>query len=139
MTKLNGQSEDILQDNIAVLRELFPEVCCEGKVDFDKLKQVLGEYTDDSADRYNFTWNGKGQALRTGFDGEGFFGASQPRQIQQGRHFGTSHGIGRQIHRKAHGQADGAAVVPIEALAAAKAGVARSQFHLLCPITLAQN
>ena len=64
MTNLNGQSLDLLQENIAALRELFPEVCCEGKVDFDKLKQVLGEYTDDSAERYNFTWNGKGQALR---------------------------------------------------------------------------
>ncbi|WP_326974687.1 site-specific DNA-methyltransferase [Caproicibacter sp. BJN0012] len=64
MTKLNGQSENILKDNIAALRELFPEVCCEEKIDFDKLKQVLGEYTDDSAERYNFTWNGKGQALR---------------------------------------------------------------------------
>lgn len=64
MTTLNGQSEDILKDNIAALRELFPDVCCEGKIDFDKLKQVLGEYTDDSAERYNFTWNGKGQALR---------------------------------------------------------------------------
>jgi adenine-specific DNA-methyltransferase len=64
MTTLNGQSEDILKDNIAALRELFPEVCCEGKVNFDKLKQVLGDYTDDSAERYNFTWNGKGQALR---------------------------------------------------------------------------
>ena len=64
MTTLNGQSEDILKENIAALRELFPEVCCEDKIDFDKLKQVLGEYTDDSAERYNFTWNGKGQALR---------------------------------------------------------------------------
>jgi len=64
MTKLNGQSEDILKDNIAALRELFPEVCCEDKIDFDKLKQVLGDYTEDTAERYNFTWNGKGQALR---------------------------------------------------------------------------
>lgn len=64
MTTLNGQSEDILKDNIAALGELFPEVCCEDKVDFDKLKQVLGDYTDDSTERYNFTWNGKGQALR---------------------------------------------------------------------------
>lgn len=64
MNKLNGQSEDILKDNIAALRDLFPEVCCEGKVNFDKLKQVLGDYTDDSTERYNFTWNGKGQALR---------------------------------------------------------------------------
>lgn len=64
MTKLNGQSEDILQDNIAAVRELFPEVCCEGKIDFDKLRQVLGEYVDDDKERYNFTWNGKGKALR---------------------------------------------------------------------------
>lgn len=64
MTTLNGQSEDILKDNIAALRELFPEVCCEDKIDFDKLKQVLGEYMDDATERYNFTWNGKGQALR---------------------------------------------------------------------------
>lgn len=36
----------------------------EGKIDFDKLKQVLGEYVDDEKERYNFTWNGKGKALR---------------------------------------------------------------------------
>jgi adenine-specific DNA-methyltransferase len=43
---------------------MFPEVVTEGKVDFEKLKQVLGEYVDDSNERYNFTWNGKGRALR---------------------------------------------------------------------------
>lgn len=64
MTNLNGQSENILQDNVANLRQLFPEICCEGKVDFDKLKQILGEYVDDNNERYNFTWNGKGKALR---------------------------------------------------------------------------
>lgn len=64
MTNLNGQSLDILQENISALRQLFPEVCCEDKVDFDKLKQLLGEYVDDSNERYSFTWNGKGKALR---------------------------------------------------------------------------
>jgi adenine-specific DNA-methyltransferase len=43
---------------------MFPEVVTEGKVDFEKLRQVLGEYVDDSNERYNFTWNGKGRALR---------------------------------------------------------------------------
>lgn len=64
MTNLNGKSLDILQENIQSLKQLFPEVDCEGEIDFDKLKQILAEYTEDSVERYNFTWNGKGKALR---------------------------------------------------------------------------
>ena len=63
-TTLNGKSKEQLQQNIADLRQLFPEVCCEDKIDFDKLKQILGEYVDDNKERYNFTWNGKGQAIK---------------------------------------------------------------------------
>lgn len=64
MTNLNGQTLDILQENINKLCQLFPEVITEDKIDFDKLKQILGEYVDDSKERYNFTWNSKGKALR---------------------------------------------------------------------------
>jgi adenine-specific DNA-methyltransferase len=64
MTNLNGQTLDILQENIKNLRQLFPEIACEDKIDFDKLKQILGEYVDDNKERYNFSWNGKGKALR---------------------------------------------------------------------------
>ena len=64
MVNLNGESRDILQENIEHIKQLFPEVCCEDKIDFDKLKQVLGEYVDDDKERYNFTWNGKGRSLR---------------------------------------------------------------------------
>ena len=35
----------------------------KGEIDFDKLKQVLGEYVDDEKERYNFTWNSKGKIL----------------------------------------------------------------------------
>lgn len=28
------------------------------------MKQILGDYVEDSSERYNFTWNGKGRALR---------------------------------------------------------------------------
>ena len=59
MPNLNGESLDLLQENIHNLTSLFPEVECEGKIDFDKLKQILGDYVDDNKERYNFSWNGK--------------------------------------------------------------------------------
>lgn len=64
MTTLDGRTPDIAAENIEQLKKIFPDVFEEGKVDFDKLKQDLGEYVDDEKERYNFTWNGKGRALR---------------------------------------------------------------------------
>ena len=64
MNKMDGKSKDLLKENIKQLKQLFPEVCCEDKIDFDKLKQILGEYVEDDKERYNFTWNGKGRSLR---------------------------------------------------------------------------
>lgn len=43
MIEMDGKSEDILQDNIEALGKLFPEVLCDGKIDFDKLRYVLGD------------------------------------------------------------------------------------------------
>lgn len=54
MPTLNGKSLDILEENIKNLRQLFPEVECDGKIDFDMLRQILGEYVDDDKERYNF-------------------------------------------------------------------------------------
>ena len=53
---------DIVAANIRQLRQLFPEAFTEKKVDFKVLKEILGEYVDDSTERYNFTWNGKSKA-----------------------------------------------------------------------------
>ncbi|WP_165568279.1 site-specific DNA-methyltransferase [Providencia rettgeri] len=53
---------DIVADNISKLKELFPEAFSEGKVDFDALKEVLGDYIDGREERYSFTWNGKSKA-----------------------------------------------------------------------------
>src|SRR5690606_41826505 len=50
------RSPDIAEENIQKLKQLFPEVFTESKVDFEKLQQVLGEYVEDSNERYNFTW-----------------------------------------------------------------------------------
>lgn len=55
---------DIVADNIEKLRAIFPDVFTEGKVDFEKLEAVLGNYVEKDNERYNFTWHGKAQALR---------------------------------------------------------------------------
>ena len=62
--KLDGQSKDIVSDNISKLKEIFPEVITEDKIDFKKLELILGEEIDDSKEKYSFTWPGKTQAIR---------------------------------------------------------------------------
>lgn len=59
---MDSTSTDIVADNISKLKELFPEAFTEGKVDFDALKEVLGDYVDGRDERYSFTWNGKSKA-----------------------------------------------------------------------------
>ena len=61
---LNGESKDIVLDNISKLKEIFPEVVTEDKIDFKKLELILGEEIDDSKEKYSFTWPGKTQAIR---------------------------------------------------------------------------
>lgn len=60
--EVDSKSMDIVADNISKLKELFPEAFTEGKVDFDALKEVLGDYIDSCEERYSFTWNGKSKA-----------------------------------------------------------------------------
>lgn len=62
--KKGGSSPNFVAENVERLRELFPEVFTEGKIDFEVLRETLGEYVDDRPERYSFTWNGKSQARR---------------------------------------------------------------------------
>jgi adenine-specific DNA-methyltransferase len=59
---MDSKTLDIVANNVSKLKELFPEAFTEGKVDFDALKEVLGEYVDGRDERYSFTWNGKSKA-----------------------------------------------------------------------------
>ncbi len=63
-TNLNGKTPDIAEENIQKLKQIFPDVFTDGKVDLERLQQALGNYVEDSNERYNFTWNGKGRTLR---------------------------------------------------------------------------
>lgn len=60
---LKGQGIDIVKDNVEKLKQLFPEVVTEGKIDFDKLKAVLGNYVEKNDETYSFTWRGKRDAF----------------------------------------------------------------------------
>jgi len=51
--KVNRQSADIPADRLARLRELVPEAFTEGKVDFDRLREALGEEVEDRPERYD--------------------------------------------------------------------------------------
>jgi len=53
---------NITEDNIRKLKSLFPEVFNEGSIDYDVLKQLLGENVDNKEERYGLNWHGKRQA-----------------------------------------------------------------------------
>lgn len=62
--KMDGKTLDITKENIAAMKQLFPEIVTDGKVDFEKLRLILGDEIETSDERYNFTWHGKNQAIR---------------------------------------------------------------------------
>jgi len=51
-------------ERMAGLRDLYPEAFSDGKVDFDKLRGLLGGEIDERPERYAFTWAGKRDAIR---------------------------------------------------------------------------
>ena len=76
MEKMDGNTKDIVAENVGKLKELFPEAFTEDgkttnghestrmKIDWDVLREVLGKYVSDKDERYSFTWNGKSKARR---------------------------------------------------------------------------
>ena len=58
------KSLDLVSENISKLRELFPEIVTEGKIDFKVLQEILGEELEEGEEYYRFTWAGKAQARR---------------------------------------------------------------------------
>ena len=56
------QSQDIVAENIEQLQTLFPEALTEGKVDFEVLKQLLGDEVDERDEKYGLNWHGKRRA-----------------------------------------------------------------------------
>lgn len=62
MEKMTGKSLDLIAENIAQLKALFPEAVTEGKIDFEVLQTILGGEIEKRQTYYKFTWNGKEEA-----------------------------------------------------------------------------
>ena len=62
--KVERFSQSVTSERIKYLKELFPECVAEGKLDFEKLREVLGESSEEGAERYHFTWAGKRDAIQ---------------------------------------------------------------------------
>lgn len=64
--RLEMTSSDIVDERINELKQVFPEVFAEGKIDFDKLKAALGdlEAIDTGVERYGLSWAGKADSIR---------------------------------------------------------------------------
>ncbi|MFC1999167.1 site-specific DNA-methyltransferase [Chloroflexota bacterium] len=56
------KSADILATNIEQLKGLLPEAFTEGNIDFDVLKQLLGDTVDEREEKYGLNWHGKRRA-----------------------------------------------------------------------------
>ncbi|MBE0470189.1 MAG: site-specific DNA-methyltransferase [Methyloprofundus sp.] len=61
---IQAESFNLTEHHIEQLKQLFPNVFTEGKIDFDALKSELGEVVETESERYQFTWAGKEQAKR---------------------------------------------------------------------------
>ena len=61
---MNGESLDIQQTKIEQLRQLFPELFSEDKLDWEKLKAAFGEDINFNNERYVLNWAGKADAFK---------------------------------------------------------------------------
>jgi adenine-specific DNA-methyltransferase len=62
---MDGYSLNVVQEQISKLKELFPEVIAEDKIDWERLRATLGEDIYISNERYVLNWAGKSDAFRT--------------------------------------------------------------------------
>ena len=62
--KVDLKSMSITDEQKAKLKQLFPEVFNEDKVDFDKLRRTLGEELDEGDERFGMTWPGKNDCFK---------------------------------------------------------------------------
>lgn len=64
MNKIENSSLDITKMNIEKLKELFPNIVTEGKINFDALREILGDEVNDNKEKYQFTWHGKSASIK---------------------------------------------------------------------------
>ena len=62
--KIKPEINNFVNDNLRALEQLFPNVVKDGEVDFEALKEELGEFKEVEQEKYEFTWTGKQEAKK---------------------------------------------------------------------------
>lgn len=62
--KVPQQINDIVGDNVKKLAQLFPSAVKDGEVDFEALKEELGQFDEVGSEKYELTWAGKKNAKK---------------------------------------------------------------------------
>lgn len=62
--KMELTSMDVADEKREELKQLFPEVFSEGKINFDQLKRVLGEWVEPGKERFGLNWPGKAECMK---------------------------------------------------------------------------
>ena len=57
-------SADIAQEKRDALKQLFPEVFTEDKIDFEQLRRVMGDWVEPGKERYGLNWPGKAECMK---------------------------------------------------------------------------
>ena len=58
------RSLDLVAENLERMRDLFPQAFTEDGIDFDTLRQLLGDAVNEGDERYGMSWSGKRRARR---------------------------------------------------------------------------
>ena len=62
MAEQDGKSLDIVNENLEALKAIFPEAFTEDGVNFEVLRQLLGDAVDEGEEKYGLNWHGKKKA-----------------------------------------------------------------------------
>lgn len=58
----DGESLNIIEENIEALKDIFPDSFTEDGINFEALRQLLGDQIAESEEKYGLTWHGKKKA-----------------------------------------------------------------------------
>jgi len=63
--KVDLKSTSITEEQKEKLRQLFPEIFTEDKIDWERLRLTLGaDIDDEKKERFGLTWRGKAECFR---------------------------------------------------------------------------
>lgn len=60
--KVDGSSSDFIEENIKLLKKVFPEIVNDGSVNLQAMHELFGEVDNNVNERYGFTWPGKSKS-----------------------------------------------------------------------------